>query len=51
MKDFIKCEECNLKMAGDEKCCFAVYKKIINGQEHYFCCERHAEKYKREREK
>ena len=47
---FQKCEVCNVEIGG-EKCVFAVYKKIINGEEHYFCCESHAEAFEAKQKK
>jgi len=43
MKAFIKCKLCDSEIAKD--CQFATYKKVIDGQEYYFCCEQHAEEY------
>jgi len=39
----IKCEYCNV--GTGEKCVFATVKRVINGKEHFFCSERHAEAY------
>jgi YHS domain-containing protein len=50
MKTFIKCELCNIEISG-EKCVFAVYKKVIDGEEHHFCCEHHADEFERKRRK
>ncbi len=45
MKSVI-CELCNFEIPG-EKCVFAVYKRTINGVEHYFCCEHHADEFEK----
>lgn len=45
---FIKCEICNSEIS-EEKCVFATCKKIINGEEYYFCSERHAEEFERKK--
>jgi len=47
MKTFTKCELCNVKIPSGEKCVFAVYKRSIDGEEHYFCCEHHADEFER----
>ncbi|MDH5783655.1 MAG: transcriptional regulator [Candidatus Bathyarchaeota archaeon] len=47
MKTFVKCELCNIEISG-EKCVFAVYKRVIDGEEHCFCCEHHADEFERE---
>jgi len=26
-----------------EKCVFATYKRVIDGEEHFFCCKQHAD--------
>ncbi|MFQ6086930.1 MAG: transcriptional regulator [Candidatus Bathyarchaeia archaeon] len=49
MKTFIKCELCNANIPSGEKCVFAVHKRIIDGEEHYFCCEHHADEFERKR--
>jgi YHS domain-containing protein len=46
MKEFTRCDLCNIEISG-EKCVFAVYKRVIDGKEHYFCCEHHANEYER----
>ncbi len=47
---FKKCALCNVKIDG-EKCVFATQKRIINGEEYYFCCERHADEYEEKHKK
>jgi hypothetical protein len=42
----VTCELCNFEIFG-EKCVFAVYKRTIDGVEHYFCCERHADEFQK----
>jgi YHS domain-containing protein len=45
---FVKCETRRIEVPS-EKCEFADCKKIVDGEEHYFCCERHAEEFVRKR--
>jgi YHS domain-containing protein len=45
---FIRCELCNVKIAGD-KCELAAHTKMINGKEHTFCCETCAQHYEKKR--
>ena len=45
---FIKCKPCDIDSSG-EKCVFATYKKVIDDDEHFFCCERHANGFERKR--
>ena len=47
---FVKCEMCSIEIPT-EKCEFANCKKIVDGEEHYFCCERHAEEFGRKRKR
>ena len=44
MSTQVRCEFCEAKMQT-EKCIFAVYKRVINENEHYFCCTRHADQF------
>jgi hypothetical protein len=46
--DFTRCEQCNMKMAGG-KCAFAAHVRVIDGEEHAFCCEKVAERYEKKR--
>lgn len=39
-----KCEICDADIS-DEKCVFAVCKRVVDDQELYFCCENHANKF------
>lgn len=41
-----RCELCMADVSG-EKCVFAVYRRVIDGKEHFFCCEGHAEEFER----
>ena len=43
---FVKCDLCDIEFS-DEKCLFAECRKIINGEVHYFCCKRHADKFEK----
>ena len=43
MKTFIKCSLCDVDI--DDVCKFAVYKKVIDGEEYLFCCEKLANEY------
>jgi hypothetical protein len=45
---FIQCEQCKAELE-DDKCEFAVYSHIINGEDHVFCCKKCAERYKKKR--
>ena len=45
---FVRCEMCKVEIPS-EKCEFANCKKIVDGEEHYFCCERHAAEFARRR--
>jgi len=52
VKEFIKCELCNVEICEPEKCTFAVSKRVIGGKEYYFCCEAHAKEFEtKERKK
>ena len=46
MKTFMKCEQCNMEISG-EKCALAIYKRVIDGEEHYSCCKHHADEFAR----
>ncbi|MFQ5711766.1 MAG: transcriptional regulator [Candidatus Geothermarchaeales archaeon] len=49
MSKFIRCgvcEECEVEIPPLE-CVFAVHKRVIDGEEHLFCCERCADEYER----
>ena len=48
MTKFIRCEQCDVQMAGDP-CQFAIYTKVINGEKHVFCCEKCVERYEKKR--
>jgi len=41
MKTFVKCELCDVEVS-DDRCIFAQ----IDGEDHCFCCQRHADEYK-----
>jgi len=43
MKTSKMCELCGIKV-GDE-CVFAVYKRVIRGKQHLFCCTACADEY------
>ncbi len=51
MKEFVRCELCNVEICGPEKCMFAVTKRIIGGKEYYFCCEAHASEFEKKKKK
>jgi hypothetical protein len=40
----IKCELCNKEIL-EESCVFALHKRIIEGEEHCFCCKLHGDKF------
>jgi len=50
MKSFIKCDLCNKEISG-ERCELAAYKRVIDGKEQNFCCERHAEEFEKTKSK
>ncbi len=50
MSSSVKCEMCNAEISG-EKCIFATYKLVVDGKEHYFCCEQHAKNFKKKYQK
>jgi hypothetical protein len=47
---FVKCELCNAEIT-EEKCVFAECQRIVDGEEHYFCCKRHADQFEQKRRK
>jgi len=47
---FIKCDYCRVDICEETgKCVFAVHRRVINGREHYFCCEAHADRFEKEK--
>jgi len=50
MSSFVKCELCNVEISG-ERCIFATYRVEVVGKEYYFCCEQHANDFKRKYQK
>ena len=46
---FTKCELCDAETG--KKCIFATVKRVINGKEHFFCSERHAEAFEKKMKK
>jgi hypothetical protein len=47
---FIQCEYCNVQISGD-KCEFAIHTRVIDGEEHVFCCVKCAERFEKRRKK
>ena len=48
----VKCDLCKTDICDETgKCVFAVYKRVIDGQEYRFCCEAHADRFERERKR
>ncbi len=47
---FMKCEVCNAEFSN-EKCLFAECKRVIDGEEYYFCCKQHADQFERKIQK
>jgi YHS domain-containing protein len=47
---FIKCELCEIEIKED-KCIFAICKRVIDGKEYTFCCPRCADEFERKRSK
>ncbi len=50
MTKFIKCEQCSVKISGN-KCQFAAYRRVIDDEEHVFCCAKCAEQYEKRKGK
>lgn len=48
MTKFIQCAQCNVKIT-DDKCEFAICKRVIDGEEYVFCCEKCAEQYEKKK--
>jgi len=49
---FIKCDYCKVDIQDKTgKCVFAIHKRVIDGEEYYFCCESHADRFKKEKKK
>jgi len=49
---FIRCDYCKIDICDETgKCVFAIHKRVIDGTEYYFCCERHADKFEKEKKK
>jgi len=47
---FIKCDYCKVDISDETgKCVFAVHRRVIDGREHYFCCEAHADRFEKEK--
>lgn len=49
MSCFVKCETCEAEIS-DDKCTFAISKKVIDGKEHFFCCLKCQQKFLEKRE-
>lgn len=47
---FIRCEFCKTKMPVDGVCELAVYRAVIDGEEHVFCCVQAYRRYMKEKE-
>jgi hypothetical protein len=45
MKTFVKCTFCDAEIT--DKCVFATQKRVIDGAEYVFCCERCFEVHKK----
>jgi len=50
MAAFVKYEMCDKEISG-ERCEFAAYKSVIDGEERSFCCKRQADKFEKTRSK
>jgi len=44
---FVKCKSCGAKIAEDERCKLANYKRTIDGEQFIFCCAKCADEYKK----
>jgi len=51
VKEFIRCELCNVEICEPQRCTFAVIKRTIGGKEYYFCCETHAREFEKKKKK
>ncbi|MCJ7633790.1 transcriptional regulator [Candidatus Bathyarchaeota archaeon] len=45
-RDFVQCSMCKTVLS-EKDCAFASYKKIIDGKETFFCCERCHDDYEK----
>jgi hypothetical protein len=41
-----KCALCNIDLSCNE-CAFSTVKKVIDGKEYSFCCERHSKQFRK----
>jgi YHS domain-containing protein len=48
--EVIKCKFCDAEVAN-EKCMFAIYKRVIDSKEYYFCSEIHANEFEEQNKK
>ena len=44
---FVKCESCGERIAKDERCELANYRRTIDGNQFIFCCARCADEYEK----
>jgi YHS domain-containing protein len=42
--DFVKCEFCRVKLP-EKVCELSAYRRVIDGREYFFCCQKCAERY------
>jgi YHS domain-containing protein len=47
-RDFVQCRMCKTVLS-EKECAFASVKKVIDGKETYFCCERCSDDYERKK--
>ena len=47
-RDFVQCRMCKT-VISEKDCAFASYKKVIDGKETYFCCERCVNDYEKKK--
>lgn len=48
MTKFIRCHQCNIQIPIDG-CKFAIYKRVIDGEEYVFCCGKCAEQHEKKK--
>lgn len=48
--EFIRCELCKIEIPS-EICELAAYRKVVDGREYVFCCQKCAERYQQKKAK
>jgi len=47
-RDFVQCRMCKT-VISEKDCAFASYRKVIDGKEYVFCCERCSEDFEKKK--